>query len=52
MSNLCVCLNNQSDVRKVLFPACTVLLDLTANENFVDMVGEYLYQRKYEYMIS
>lgn len=43
MSNLCVFLNEESDLKSVLFPACTVLLDLTANEKYVEAVGEYLY---------
>lgn len=43
MSNLCMFLNETSDVKKVLFPALTVLLDLTANESFVEIVGEFLF---------
>jgi hypothetical protein len=44
MSNLCIFLNHRNDMKKVIFPAATVLLDLTANESYVEIVGKFLYE--------
>lgn len=45
MTSLYLFLNDKNDIKFVLFPAATVLLDLTANESFVENVATFLYEK-------
>ena len=45
MNSLFLFLNDENDVEKIIFPAATVLLDLTANESFVEDVAKFLYEK-------
>lgn len=42
-----------SDVRSILYPAATVLLDMTANENCIEKVAELMLQNDmFEFVLS